>query len=178
MTELIFDNARIVNDKGVWLCLKVKDPAPARAFVYSFKGVHTAILKRFQRKRSLDANAYAWALLGKLSASLRIPKEEIYRSFIKEIGGNYEIFPIRNAAVEAFKGFWGHGRVGWIVEELGASKIPGYTNVMAYYGSSVYDTQQMSRLIDLIVEECKQQDIEVLTERELSLLKEEWGCTK
>lgn len=175
MTELTFDSARIVNDGGVWLCLKVKDPAPARAFVYSFKGVHTAILKRFQKKRSLDANAYAWALLGKLSAALRLPKEEIYRSFIKEIGGNYEIFPIRTAAVEAFKGFWGYGRVGWIVEELGESKIPGYTNIMAYYGSSVYDTQQMSRLIDMIVEECKQQDIETLTERELSLLKEDWG---
>lgn len=178
MTELTFDSARIVNDEGVWLCLKVKDPAPARAFVYNFKGVHTAILKRFQKKRSLDANAYAWALLGKLSAALRLPKEEIYRCIIKEIGGNYEVLPIRNDAVQAFKERWEHGRVGWIVEELGASKIPGYTNIMAYYGSSVYDTQQMSRLIDLIVEECKQQDIETLTERELSLLKEEWGCTK
>ena len=121
MTELTFDSARIVNEDGVWLCLKVKDPAPARAFVYGFKGVHTAILKRFQKKRSLDANAYAWALLGKLSTALRIPKEEIYRCIIKEIGGNYEILPIRNDAVQAFKERWEYGRVGWIVEELGDS---------------------------------------------------------
>ncbi len=175
MTELTFDSARIVNDEGVWLCLRVKDPAPARAFVYGFKGLHTAILKRFQKKRSLDANAYAWALLGKLSAALRLPKEEIYRSIIKEIGGNYEVLPIRSDAVAAFKQRWEHGRVGWIVEELGDSKLKGYTNVMAYYGSSVYDTRQMSRLIDLIIEECRQQDIETVTERELSLLKEAWG---
>lgn len=178
MTELQFTEAKIQMDGGVWLCLKVQETAVARAFVYGFKGLHTAILKRFTKKRSLDANAYAWALLGKLSAALRIPKEEIYRNLIKEIGDNYEILPIRNEAVNTFKERWSHGRLGWIVEELGASKLSGYTNICAYYGSSVYDTQQMSRLIDLIVEECKQQDIETMTERELSLLKEEWGCTK
>ncbi len=178
MTELTFDSARIVNDGGVWLCLKVKDPAPARAFVYSFQGVYTAVLKRFRKKRSLDANAYAWAMLGKLSAVLHIPKEQIYRDIIRDIGGNYETLSMPKDAVAPFKEHWGHGRVGWMVEELGESTRNGHTTVIAYYGSSVYDTRQMSRLIDLIVDECKEQEIEVLTERELSLLKEDWGCTK
>lgn len=177
MTELTFDGARIVNDGGVWLCLKVKDPAPARAFVYGFQGVYTAVLKRFRKKRSLDANAYAWAMLGKLSAVLHIPKEEIYRDIIKDIGGNYETLRMSTDAVAPFKEHWGDGRVGWMVEELESTQN-GYTTVIAYYGSSVYDTQQMARLIDSIVDECKSQGIETLTERELSLLKEEWGCTK
>lgn len=58
---------------------------------------------------------------------------------------------------------------------LGISKaMPDCVSVCAYYGSSTYDTAQMSRLIDLVVQECRQQDIETLTERELSLLKEGW----
>ena len=177
MTELTFDGARIVTDGGVWLCLKVKDPAPARAFVYGFQGVYTAVLKWFRKRRSLDANAYAWAMLWKLSAVLHIPKEEIYRDIIKDIGGNYETLRMSTDAVAPFKEHWGHGRVGWMVEELESTQN-GYTTVIAYYGSSVYDTRQMSRLIDCIVDECKSQGIEVLTERELSLLKEDWGCTK
>lgn len=44
----------------------------------------------------------------------------------------------------------------------------------ANYGSSKYDTRQMSRLIDLIVTECKEQGINTLTPREIALLKEGW----
>ena len=51
------------------------------------------------------------------------------------------------------------------------SKIDGCTNVILYYGSSTYDTAQMHRLIELIVQECKEQDIETLTPEGLERLK-------
>lgn len=44
----------------------------------------------------------------------------------------------------------------------------------AYNGSSSYDTKQMSRLIDYVVQDAKSLDIETMTDRELSLLKEGW----
>ena len=44
-----------------------------------------------------------------------------------------------------------------------------------YYGSSCYYTKQMSRLIDLVVEDCKEQGIDTATPEEIALLKEEWG---
>lgn len=175
MDEIRFDQAKMLRqDGGTWLCLRVLDVAPARSFVMTCKGVYTAALKKQGKRRSLDANAYAWYLLGKLAEVTRIPREEIYRHLIPEIGGNFEILPIRDCAVDAFIERWGHGRLGWVVDNLGPSKLAGYTNLCAYYGSSVYDTAQMSRLIDLIVQECRQQDIETLGEREISLLKEEW----
>ena len=58
--------------------------------------------------------------------------------------------------------------------EIMASKIPGCTNVICYYGSSTYDTKQMARLIDLVVEDCKQQGIETLTPEELERMALEW----
>lgn len=44
----------------------------------------------------------------------------------------------------------------------------------AYHGSSTYDTAQMSRLIDNIVQDCKALGIETMTPDKLSILKEEW----
>ena len=82
--------------------------------------------------------------------------------------------PIKNKAVAHYKRIWETHGIGWICEEMGHSKLDGYTNVISYYGSSEYDTRQMSRLIDLIVMECKEQGIETMTPRELALLKEGW----
>ena len=56
-------------------------------------------LKKYRKKRSNDANAYTWVLLGELQNVLNIPKEEIYRDLIRNIG-SYEIVPVKNEAVE------------------------------------------------------------------------------
>ena len=47
--------------------------------------------------------------------------------------------------------------------------------MMSYIGSSDYDTAQMSRLIDLIVQDCKAQGIETLTPDKLDAMKVKWG---
>ena len=133
------------------------------------------VLKPFRKKRSLDANAYFWVLCGKLAAKTRQNKSDIYRSLIKEIGNNFEIVPIRNDAVDTWCKNWEQNGEGWQYEILGNSKLEGYTNVCCYYGSSTYDTEQMSNLIDNIVFECKEQGIETMTPDELERLKAAWG---
>lgn len=45
----------------------------------------------------------------------------------------------------------------------------------AAYGSSVYDTEQMARLIDAIVQDCRDVGIETMTPRELDALVSRWG---
>ena len=129
-------------------------------------------VKEVKRRRSLDSNAYAWVLLGKLQDKLHIAKEDIYKSLIKEIG-SYEVIPVKNEAVERFRQAWSKNGLGWITETT-KSKLEGFTNVIAYYGSSSYNTSEMSRLIELIVQECKQQDIETMTPSELKSLMESW----
>lgn len=133
-------------------------------------------LKKYNKSRSLDSNAYAWVLLGELQEVLNIPKEEIYKDLIKHIG-SYEVVPIRNEAVEKFRNAWSKNGLGWITETT-KSKLEGFTNVLAYYGSSVYNSREMSRLIDLIVQECKQLGIETKPKAELDSMLIEWGSTK
>lgn len=60
--------------------------------------------------------------------------------------------------------------------DMGKSKIPGYRNLRAYYGSSTYDTRQMSALIDHIVQDCKQLGIETLTPDKLAAMMGEWDA--
>lgn len=175
--KLQFDKARWTQDnEGFWLCLRVKVPAFARKFVEAMKEkTYDADLKEHREKRSLDANAYYWELCDKLSAKLNLSKEFIYRQHIKDIGGNSIILPIRDDAKEQFIRNWQTHGIGWPCEEIGKSKLDGYTDVICYYGSSTYNTEQMSRLISLAVQDCKDQGIDTATPEELARMEAEYA---
>ena len=130
-------------------------------------------VKEYKEKRSLDSNAYCWVLLGKLQDKLQIPKEEIYKDLIKNIG-SYEIVPVKNKAVERFRQAWSKNGLGWITETM-KSKLKGFTNVITYYGSSSYNTAEMSKLIELVVQECQQLGIETKPKEEIESLLESWN---
>lgn len=132
-------------------------------------------VKEHRKKRSLDANAYAWVLINKLADVMRIPPSEVYRQAIQDISGNSEIIPIKNEAVDQFKQAWQHNGIGWMCRDMGKSKLSGYRNLMVYYGSSVYNSKQMSDLIDHLVQDCKALDIETMPPEKLSLIMEEWS---
>ena len=131
-------------------------------------------IKPYRARRSLDANAYAWVLMDRLAEKLNESKENIYREYIKHIGGNSEIVCIKNNAVERLCEGWGKNGIGWQTDTF-PSKIDGCTNVILYYGSSTYDSSQMTRLLDLIIQDCKQQSIPVETPDEIARLKSLWG---
>ena len=129
-------------------------------------------IKKHRDKRSLDANAYAWVLIDKIAAKQNLSKAAVYRSAIRYIGGVSEIVCCTNSAVKTLKDIWKQNGLGWQVEEF-ESKIPGCTNLILYKGSSVYDTKQMSQLIDVLVQDCKAIGIETRPQEEIeSLLKE------
>ena len=130
-------------------------------------------VKKVAGKRSRDANSYAWVLLDQLAEKTRIPKTELYRSAIREIGGVSEIVCVQDKAVERLCSGWQKNGIGWQTEIV-PSKIPGCTNVILYYGSSTYDTAQMSRLLDLIIQECEQQGIGTVRDEAEELLGK-WG---
>ena len=174
--ELEFDRSRWSNDsEGFWLSLRVREPQAARQFVGGMADKpYIAELREKRGKRSLDANAYLWVLCQKIAEAVgNITKDDVYRRAVHEVG-QFEILPIRVEALDAFIRKWhGHG-TGWIAEKQDDSKLPGYVRVIAYYGSSVYDTQEMSVLLNYIIDEAKQLNIETATPDELALMKARW----
>lgn len=67
---------------------------------------------------------------------------------------------------------------GWITEQVDYTQDGSQVVIRAYYGSSQYNTKQMSRLIDEIVSDCKEHGIETLTPNELARMKEEWDAPR
>lgn len=130
-------------------------------------------VKRWRKRRSLDANAYFWVLCGKLAEATGQPSEAVYREAVRNIGGNCETVCVLEAAAEKLCQGWAHNGLGWVTDIL-PSKLPGCVNVLLYYGYSTYDTAQMARLIETIVQDCRAVGIETLTPVELSRLTEEW----
>ena len=165
-----------MDSAGDWLCIQTKD---ARRTLDSLKPgkVYDVEIKEHREKRSLDSNAYFWSLADRLAEKTRIPRTDIYRSYIREIGGNNETVCIPDKGVDKRRRGWEHNGLGWQTDTM-PSKLPGCTNVVLYYGSSTYDTAQMSRLIDLIVQDCREQGIETLPPDKLAGMMEEWRCTK
>ena len=177
--KAIFERAKVITDGEdafLCLCIPYRD---AKKFVGEMQPrKYVAEIKQYRKKRSLDANAYAWQLLGKLAAALSTQEvtyspEHVYRELIRDVGDNYEIMPVRNDALERWVQIWESRGLGWVCEDMGPSKIKGYTNTRCFYGSSVYDTAQMSRLIARIVEDCKAAGVETMTPEELARLVEE-----
>lgn len=146
--------------------------------VEELKGLKLNVeLKKWIKKRTLDCNAYMWVLIQKIAEKIStedavITKEQIYRDAIKEVGA-YSIVPIKSEAVEEWTRIWKSNGIGWICETQ-PSKLNGFTNVMCYHGSSVYNQKEMNRLVNVIVEECRSLGIETKPDEELKSLLEEW----
>ena len=175
MSETI--SFREVKLEGGWLMVKPEreDLGKAMAVVRKHKDkLYDLEVKEHKKKRSLDANAYCWVLINKVADALRITPREIYRQAIQNVGGNYEIIPIKEEAAEHFKQVWEAQGLGWPCVDMGKSKLDGYRNLRAYYGSSTYSTTQMAQLINILVQDCMALDIEVKSPEEIASLMGAW----
>lgn len=140
-----------------------------QSFIDGFNAANDYEIKRVKQKRSLSANGYAWVLMDKIAAALKITKEEVYRKAINDVGVFTEIKVKDADAARRFRSIWQANGIGWL------TKTVDDTTVYAYYGSSTYDTAEMARLIDYIVDEAKRLHIETLPPERLEIMKTEWG---
>ena len=154
------------------LTLHTTDPEAVRFSIQFKPGEYD--IKPKAAPRSLTANNYAWVLIGKLSETLHMGKLEIYQNTIRDIGGNSDTLCMVEEAYPDFKRHWESRGDGWQTTTA-PSKIPGCVVVTAYYGSSAYDTKQMSVLIDHLVQDCKSVGIETMPPDKLRGLLEDWN---
>lgn len=131
-------------------------------------------IKKYRKKRSKDANAYAWVLIDKIAAELSIDKDEVYRNAIRSIGGVSEMVCVLDSAVDRLRKGWAKQGLGWHTEVM-ESKLPGCKNVVLHFGSSSYDTKQMSLLIDYLVQDAQALGIQTETPEQIARYKALWG---
>lgn len=126
--------------------------------------------KLFRNKRSRDANSYSWVLMQKIVETIKSDKWSVYLDML----GRYGVFThiiVRPGVVDRVISEWR------TVKNLGEVTVSGQTGIQlqCYFGSSTYDTKEMSVFIEGIVSECHELGIETATPEELDRMKKEWG---
>lgn len=129
-------------------------------------------VKEHKVKRSLNANAYCWVLMNKIADAIKSTKEEVYREYIKN-KGIFRLITMNKDATNTFIKVWQEKGLGWICD-TSESKYEGMIDVVAYYGTSSYNTKQMANFIDYVVDEAKNLGIETLPPDEIERLKSLW----
>jgi hypothetical protein len=124
--------------------------------------IYYAEISKPKRKRTLDQNAYLWALCQRIAEKIGATKEEVYRGFIKS-KGQFDILCIQDKAIERFISNWSAKGIGWFCE-TDTSKIVGCTNVITYYGTSVYTSAEMAQVLSEALEECKNLNISTIVD--------------
>lgn len=71
-----------------------------------------------------------------------------------------------------------HYGVGWVAVDTGVSKVKTCTVLHFYAGSSTYDTQEMGRLIDCLVNMAREQGVALESDEYIDALVAEWEGVK
>lgn len=127
-------------------------------------------LSKYRAKRSRDANAYAWVLMDQIADVTGTDRWSVYLRMLQDHGVFTHII-VKPSVVEKVKQEWRS------VIELGPVTVNGETGIQlqCFFGSSTYNTKEMSRFIDGIVMEAQRLDIDTRTPDEIGRMKQEWG---
>lgn len=95
-------------------------------------------------------------------------KDEVYFDAVRDVGV-FRDFHLPEEEVKSFRTAWSAIGTGWPTEQVDYTP-DGLVVIRAYYGSSVYSTKRMARLIDNLVQDCKAVGIETLPPDKLAAL--------
>ena len=126
--------------------------------------------KKHREKRSLNANAYCWHLLQEIAEAVHSDKWSVYLECLRKYSRAFTHIIVKPNAVEAVKELC---RTCIDLGEISVNGMKGH-QLQIYYGSSTFDTKEMSVFLDGIVSECKELGIETMTPADLEVMKSAW----
>lgn len=132
-------------------------------------------IKKAVKHRSLEANRYCWVLVDQIAAKTHIKRSEVYRTAIRDIGGVSKEMLMKCDAVPVFRRIWESQGLGNQVELVDVEPETEWASIRVYFGSSTYDTQQMSALLDSLIQEAEEQGIPTITPKEEEKMLQKWG---
>lgn len=130
------------------------------------------VIRKHRKLRSLDANAYAWLLIGKIADIIRPPldKNTCYMMMLQRYGqgGVISVQTDKLDGVTRAFDYW---------EPRGTGTVNGkdFTHLHVWVGSSKYDTREMSVFIDGIVQEARDLGIDTDTPEQIARFMAQWG---
>lgn len=168
------DNITVVDGIGLLM------PFPRGTECEFHKGtMYTVEVKQKRNKRSLNANAYCWLLCQKIAEELSkngpyFSRNEVYKQAITDCQG-FQYVAVQTEHTDDFLKKWESKGIGWVAIDCGPCRNFDGRTIQIFHGSSSYNTQEMARLIDRLVDECHQLGIETKPQAEIDSLLKEWS---
>lgn len=127
--------------------------------------------KKHREKRSRDSNAYCWVLMQKMAEKSNLDKWSIYLECLKKYSRAFTHIIVKEEAVERVKELYRE------CVDLGEITVNGQSGhqLQVYFGSSTFDSKEMSVFLDGVVSECKELGIETLPPYEIERMKAAWN---
>ena len=129
-------------------------------------------VKKYHKKRSLNANEYLWVLCTKIAEVIKSSKDEVYKGMLNRYGYLYQdddgyitITVKAEVDMDKIEGHWK------LYKTSGDGKFKSY---MIIKGTSKYDSKEMAHFIDMVVSEAKELGIETATPDEIERMKQQW----
>ena len=161
------------------IVIETDDPVLAQADAVHGKRL-AVTLKPYRPPRSLSANAYAWGLISRLAAKMSTKeqvwtKNEMYQEMLSRYG-EAELDESGNPKHFLAKVEIDPAKFGAACRPIGVVWQDGerYVAYESIKGSSQYDSAEMSRFLDGIISECREQGIDTISAEELERLKRSW----
>ena len=132
-------------------------------------------IKKAGNLRTSNQNSFAWELIDQIAEASHKKVTDVYRDAIREIGGVSTTVGMKDEAIQTFREGWEKGHLGRQVEIIPGSTKPGWSNVKIFFGSSEFDTIQMSRLISVLIQDAEALGIPTLTEQQIEKYYGKWA---
>ena len=127
-------------------------------------------IKKYRKKRSLNANNLLWNCIGEIASVLRADKWEIYLQMLKRYG-KYTYICVKPSVVDAMKANWRESEVIGEIDINGTKAV----QMLCYFGSSTYDTKEFSVLLDGVISEMRELGLQPPPTEEMKRALETWG---
>lgn len=126
---------------------------------------------KWRRKRSTDANALLWKCLDDIAKAMKPPcdKWDVYLLMLKRYG-KFTYIVVKENAVEAMKRQWRECEVVGDYDVNGQKAV----QMLCYFGSSSYNTEEFSRLLDGVISEMVEMELDTPPTQEMKRLLEAW----
>lgn len=130
-------------------------------------------IKKYRNKRSLNANAYMWQLLDKMTVPTQMARWDLYLYYLSQSG----VFVDMAIKAEAYPTLVEQFRYTEVLDSW-AEGDQGYKTVRCTFGSSTYNSHEMAKLLDRVTEDAKAMGIDVLTEDDYKAMLSAWEGAK
>lgn len=128
--------------------------------------------KKWRKKRSLDSNGYLWVLCTEIANVISSSKEEVYEEMLQKYGvlyqdedGEYVVITLKGSIdISKVDGHWKFYQ--------GNGKFNAYLMIK---GTSEYNTSEMAKFLDMVIQEAKELGIQTETPDEIARMNALWG---